>query len=192
MRDVRPPFKFDLSALLGRMRRLPMAVDGVTLSVPFVSVCIKPVDRDRRIARELVVRLADRRVLNTFECCDDCIDRALASLQEIRRLLVDKQVELSDRPDSPLYLLLELIVEAIRQFFTFEEGLDRRLDERQKYFSALEMLRAHIYRMLRQVSKVADIEIPKIADQMRYNEAWTLEAYHGPLPVLDEDSEATP
>ncbi len=191
MRNLRPPFKFDLSGLIARIRRLPVAVDGVTLSVPFVSVSIKPADRERRIARELVVRLADRRVLNAFECCDDCIDRALASLQEIRGLLVDKQVELSDRPDSPLYLLMELIVEAIRQFFTFEERLDRGLGEREKYFAALEMLRAHIYRVLRQVSKVADIEIPKIAEHMRYDEAWTVEAYQPALLPLDEHGEAS-
>jgi hypothetical protein len=37
---------------------------------------------------------------NAFECCDDCIERALAFLQKICRLVVDKQVELSDRTES--------------------------------------------------------------------------------------------
>jgi hypothetical protein len=41
-------------------------------------------------------------VLSACECCDDCIDRALASLQEIRRTLVDKQVELYDILDGPI------------------------------------------------------------------------------------------
>jgi len=39
-------------------------------------------DRERTVARELVIRLKDRRVISAFECCDDCIDRALASLGE--------------------------------------------------------------------------------------------------------------
>ncbi len=184
MRDLKPPFKFDLSALLGRIHRLPVTVDGVSLSLPFLSVSIKPLDVERRVARELVIRLADRRVLNAFECCDDCIDRALTSLQEIRRLLVDKQVELSDRPDSPLYLLLELIAEALRQFFTFEQRLDRRFESREAYFAALEMLRAHIHRVLLQVAKIADTNIPKIAETMRYDEAWQLDAYERPAAAL--------
>lgn len=184
MRDLKPPFKFNLSALLGRMRRLPVAVDGVSLSLPFLSVSIKPLDIERRVAREAVIRLADRRVLNAFECCDDCIDRALTSLQEIRRLLVDKQVELSDHPESPLYLLLELMAEAVRQFFTFEQRLDRCFEGREAYFAALEMLRAHIHRVLLQVAEIAQTEIPKIAQNMRYDEAWQLDAYERPSAVL--------
>jgi len=180
MRELKPPFKFNLSGLLGRIRRLPIAVDGVSLNVPFLSVSIKPLDIKRRVAREVVIRLADRRVLNAFECCDDCIDRALTSLHEIRRLLVDKQVELSDRPDSALYLLLELMAEAVRQFFTFEQRLDRRFEDREAYFAALEMLRAHIHRVLLQVAKIAQTEIPKIAQNMRYDEVWQLDAYEQP------------
>jgi len=167
-----------------------VAVDGVSLSVPFLSVSIKPLDIERRVAREVVIRLADRRVLNAFECCDDCIDRALTSLHEIRRLLVDKQVELSDRPESPLYLLLELMAEAIRQFFTFEQRLDRGFRDREVYFAALEMLRAHIHRVLLQVAKVAQTEIPKIAQHMRYDEAWQLDAYERPSPAsLDKSAD---
>jgi hypothetical protein len=135
----------------------------------------------------VVIRLADRRVLNAFECCDNCINEALTSLQEIRRLLVDKQVELSDRPESALYLLLELMAEAVRQFFTFEQRLDRRPESRQAYFAALEMLRAHIHRVLLQVAKIAQTEIPKIAQHMRYDEAWQLDAYERPSALpLDE------
>lgn len=56
---------------------------------------MKPDKMERKVAREVVIRLADRRVLTSAECCDNCIDQALASLQEIRRIIVDKQVELS-------------------------------------------------------------------------------------------------
>jgi hypothetical protein len=132
----------------------------------------------------VVIRLADRRVLSAFECCDDCIDRALASLQEIRSLLIDKQVELSDRPEAPVYLLLELMAEALRQFFTFEQRLGRHFESREAYFAALEMLRAHLHRVLLQVAKIADTEIPRIATSMRYDEAWQLEAYERPDSAL--------
>ena len=198
MRDLKPPFKFDFrSQLKDARRKLNTRVGSVSINLPFLSFSLNPGDLERRLAREIVIRMADRRVLNAFECCDDCIDQALSSLQEIRRILVDKQVELSGGPDSPLYLLIELQVEAIRQFLTFEQRLNQAAEPgsvviaapsdfrrsppvREQYFSALEMLRAHLYRCLFQISKIADTEIPKIADHMRYDDAWQLEAYEQP------------
>ena len=69
-----------------------------------------------------MIRMAERRVLNASECCDNCIDQALESLQKIRSLLVDKQVELADHTDGALYLLIEAIDEPIRQFLTLSNG----------------------------------------------------------------------
>lgn len=206
MRDLKPPFKFDFCAQLKEARRkLNTRVGSVSINIPFLSFSLNPDDLEKRIARELVIRIADRRVLNAFECCDNCIDQALSSLQEIRRILVDKQVELSGIPDSPLYLLIELQVEAIRQFLTFEQRLNQVSEPgsvvidapsdfrrpptvREQYFAALEMLRAHLHRCLFQISKVADTEIPKIADHMRYDDAWQLEAYE--KPKLSENNSA--
>lgn len=198
MRELKPPFKFDFRAQLNDARRkLNTRVGSVSINLPFLSFSLNPGDLEKRIAREIVIRLADRRVLNAFECCDECIDQALSSLQEIRRILVDKQVELSGASDSPLYLLIELQGEAIRQFLTFEQKLNqsaspeptpidvpsdfkRSPTAREQYFAALEMLRAHLHRCLVQVSKIADTSIPKIAGHMRYDDAWQLEAYEQP------------
>lgn len=204
MRVLEPPFKFDFRTQLKDARRkLNTSVGSVSINLPFLSFSLNPDDLEKRVAREIVIRMADRRVLNAFECCDDCIDQALSSLQEIRRILVDKQVELSAMPDSPLYLLIELQVEAIRQFLTFEQKLNHSMPAdsmvvgvtsdfrrpppiREQYFAALEMLRAHLHRCLLQVSKIADTPIPKIADNMRYDDAWQLEAYEQPiLPTVD-------
>lgn len=124
MRDMKAPFKFDIAGLMARFRSLPIEADAtVTIGLPGFKVTVKADDLERRVAREMVIRLADRRVLNAWECCDDCIERALDSLQEIRRLLIDKQVELAKRADSPLYLLLEIMAEGIRQFLSFEETI---------------------------------------------------------------------
>lgn len=206
MRELKPPFKFDFRTQLKDARRkLNTRVGSVSISLPFLSLSLNPDDLEKRVAREIVIRMADRRVLNAFECCDNCIDQALSSLQEIRRILVDKQVELSGVPDSPLYLLIELQVEAIRQFLTFEQRLNqsaapesmlvdapsdfrRRPPTREQYFAALEMLRAHLHRCLLQVSKIADTAIPKISDHMRYDDAWQLEAYE--QPKLPENNSA--
>lgn len=195
---MKPPFKFDFRAQLkDACRKLNSRVGSVSVNLPFLSFSLNPDDLEQRVAREIVIRMSDRRVLNAFECCDNCIDQALSSLQEIRRILVDKQVELAGAPDSPLYLLIELQVEAIRQFLTFEQRLNESappesalIDDpsdfrrpplvREKYFAALEMLRAHLHRCLVQESKIADTAIPKISDHMRYDDAWQLEAYEKP------------
>lgn len=187
MRDPTPPFKFDLRKPFSGLRALPLAVEGVSLTLPFLTVTIKPEDRERRIAREVVIRMADRRVLNAFECCNNCIEHALASLHEIRRLLVDKEVELAGHTHSGLYLLLELMADAIRQFFTFVQHLGSGHERQPVYFAALEVLRGHLHRVLLQVAKIADIEIPNISPHMRYDESWQLEAYaelkQGPTPT---------
>ncbi len=201
MKDLKPPFKFNFKTQLKSARRkLNSRVGAISLNLPFFSFSLNPDDHEKRIAREIVIRLSDRRVLNAFECCDNCIDQALASLQEIRRILVDKQVELNSSQDSPLNFLIELKVEAIRQFLTFEQSLEKsgltktKLIDissdfkrsplvRDKYFAALEMLRAHLHRCLIQVSKIADISIPKISDNMRYDEAWQLDSYENPKLV---------
>jgi hypothetical protein len=194
MRDLKPPFRFNITDLLGRARRhVKKRITGASINLPFVSFTVRPDDLEQKVAHELVIRLADKRVLNAFECCDSCIEQALASLQEIRSLLVNKQVELSGQSDGGLYLILELMLEGIRQFFTFEESLRASIEqfpgelrtrlhreELQPYFAALEMLRAHLYRCLSQVAVIAGTKIPKISAHMRYDSEWQIEAYESP------------
>jgi len=204
MRDLSPPFQFDVSELFAKAcRHVKKRVDGVTINLPFLSFSVRPNDLEQEAAREIVIRLADKRVLNAFECCDSCIEQALASLQEIRSLLVDKQVELSALADGGLYLVIELMLEGIRQFLTFEQKLRRANPEfpgdfhtrlhrhdLQPYFAALEMLRGHLYRCLAQAAAIADTKIPKISAHMRYESPWQLEAYKQPMiePGEQEDS----
>jgi len=198
MRNVRPPFKFIFDRLVTKGRQhLNGRVDGVQINLPFVSFTFQPDDTEQRVAREIVVRMADRRVLNAWECCDHCIDEALASLREIRDQLVDKQVALAPKPEGALYLVIEFMLEGIRQFLTFEQRLRDRPqgpllwvppssdfrrppNERETYFAALEMLRAHLFRCLTQVAAIAQVSIPDISEQMRYDDAWQLEAYNDP------------
>ena len=185
-RDLKPPFKFEIGGIIDRVRKLPVSVDGITITLPFVEVTLKPDDLERKVAREVVIRLADRRVLNARECCDGCIENALKSLQEISQTIVEKQVELSSKTDGILYLLLDSIRDSIRQFLTYEQRLTKRSPgSRELYFAALEMLRAHIHRSLLQVSKIADMEIPGISATMRYDDSWQLDAYQKVLPPAE-------
>ena len=61
------PFKFDMTELLVRARRqVSGRVGDVPLNLPFVSIAINPRDRERQLAREIVIRLKDRRVLSAW------------------------------------------------------------------------------------------------------------------------------
>lgn len=199
MRSGGIPFKFDITDLVARARRqISGRVGNVTLSLPFVSIAVSPKDKERQIAREIVIRLQDRRVLSAWECCDNCIDDALASLQEIRKTLVNKQVELSDLHDGPLYLLLDAMAAGIRQFVTFEELLRRDEDApphprfsdfrrppdtRQAYFDALEVLRGHLSRCLGQIATIGGMPVSDEGLVANYQGPWQLDAYKEP-PAL--------
>jgi hypothetical protein len=193
MRSGNIPFKFDMNELLARARRqFSKHVGNVTLSLPGISIAVNPKDRERQVAREIVIRLKDRRVLSSWECCDDCIERALVSLQEIRKLLVDKQVELSDCHDGPLYLLIDAMLSGIRQFLTFEETLTQDAGARsqhrerepraakQNYFDALELLRNHLSHCLGQIATMAHMKVPKDSLISNYQDAWPTDAYLPP------------
>ncbi|MCF3934985.1 hypothetical protein L1787_16390 [Acuticoccus sp. M5D2P5] len=199
MRSGDIPFKFDLTDVLVRARRqVASRIGDVTLNLPFISIAVSPKDRERRVAREVVLRLRDRRVLSAWECCDDCIDRALSSLGEIRHFIVDKEVELSELQDGPLFLLLDAMATAIRQFMTFEELLRRAEDApphlrfgeahrppdvRQAYFDGLEILRGHLSRCLGQIALVAGLPAPTDGIIENYQGPWQLEAYQVPPPL---------
>ena len=186
-------FRINLREVVNRASRLfGSKVGDVTLNLPFVSVGVKPEDAERVVAREIVIRLKDRRVLSASECCDGCIESALQSIGEIRGIIVDKQVELSGRSDGPLYLVLEAMVQGIRDFQTYEElinrpevavphprfgVIERPHDLKEAYFSALEVLRGHISRCLDQVCAIGMIDPPHEGLLDNYRDPWPLDAY---------------
>ncbi len=123
---------------------------------------------------------------------------------DVSALVAKAARHVKKRTDGGLYLILELMLTGIRQFFTFEEGLratnpdfpgelGTRLQRHdlQPYFSALEMLRGHLYRCLTQVAIVANTKIPKIADHMRYENAWQLAVYKQPQLMDKENRQPT-
>jgi hypothetical protein len=116
----------------------------------------------------------------------------LGSLLEIRKLLVDKQVELADCHDGPLYLLIEAMLAGIRQFLTFEETLKLEADvrsrprarepqdARQDYFDGLELLRNHLSHCLGEVATLASMKVPRESLISHYQDAWPSDAYLPP------------
>lgn len=161
--------------LANRANKLPKPkVKGVSVNLPFLSIDVEFDDSETRIAREVLLRLNDKRVLVASECCDSCIRNSLTSIQEIRKLLVDKQVELTD-DNGPLFLLFDLMLIGIRQFMTYTEGFDG-IRDRQEYFAALQVLREHLHRCISAIGRVSGIE-PKFINQMSYDPNWSGKVY---------------
>ena len=167
--------KFDVSSILQRAKRLPKPkVEGVSINLPFLSINVTVSDDEKKIAREVLIRLRDKRVLVAWECCDNCIENALASIQDIRALLVDKQVELPDE-NSAMFLLFDLMLAGIRQFLTFTERYDPHI-HREEYFGALEFLRGHLLRCIEEVAKLGNTT-PQLSNRLDFNPLWEKGTY---------------
>ncbi|NQE61403.1 hypothetical protein [Caulobacter sp. RHG1] len=198
-----PPFKIDISSLLETAARGEAALySPIAIDLPFLTLLVEPTGKDARLGRELLVRMRDRRVLDQNECCDDCIDRALVSLQEVRSALVAVQLELAKRPESPLALLTQLMAAAIRQFLTYEQRLNasaapardaprgdapeprpRPWEIHQAYRDALERLRGHLNRCLGLIAVIAEDEAFAAALNPHYQGPWPLDAYVTPIAL---------
>ena len=92
MKEPAFPFQFDFRDLTNEAkRRFGNRVGDVKINLPFLSFSVRPTSLEKEVAREITIRLKNKRVLNSRECCDNCIDKALESLQGIRGLLVDQR-----------------------------------------------------------------------------------------------------
>lgn len=175
--------KFEVSSILQRAKRLPKPkVKGVSINLPFLSINLAASDDEKKIAREILIRLRDKRVLVAWECCDNCIKNALASIQDIRALIVDKQVELPNE-NSAMFLLFDLMLAGIRQFLTFTERYDPHI-HREEYFGALELLRGHLLRCIEEIAKLGNTT-PKLSNRLDFNRIWGKEIYLIELPPSD-------
>jgi hypothetical protein len=196
----KPPFQIKADGIFKRARqKLNANVEGTNLTLPGVTFRIRPLDLEQSVAREVVIRLKHRRVLDAFECCDDCIDKALASLQEIKSILIDQQVALRVIPECTLFLIIDFMLAGIKQFLTFEQRLQkmpvpklfipqfhdlrRPPEQRQKYMDGLEMLRAHLKQCLRQVHAIGGLDPKEVDATLKRRDEWNLAAYK--LPRVD-------
>ena len=137
-------------------------MDSVSVNLPFGTINIKPHSRESETAKEIVIFLSDRRVLDAAECCDECVDAALKSIQEIRAFLVEKQLGLKDHTDSVLYMLVEIMLTELRQFQTQVQILERPqrggariLETEPNYYLALNCLRGELLALLSQIANIA-------------------------------------
>jgi len=154
---VKDKLKFDFTSFYVKAEKIKkkIGLTGVTINLPFISFDFSSTDKEKKIAREIIIRIRDKRVLNSKECCNNCIENALTSLQDIRQLLVDKQVEIEDI-ESPLFLLADFSIYGIRRFLTFIEFYKPEHNQ-QEYFEALEIIRGHLLRTFDAINQIAEL-----------------------------------
>ena len=168
--------KINVSEIIKKAKKTikNIKVDGITINFPFLNINISANDIDKKIAREIIIKLNDKRVLNSKECCENCIENSLKSLFEIREFLVNKQIEINNF-NSILFLLMELMLTGIRSFINFTEELDIK-DNRQKYFKSLDILRNHLLKCLDEISKIAEVSC-NYGFRYKYIDDWSKEIY---------------
>ena len=181
-------------------QRIATYVEGVSINLPFVTFNVRPDDLEQQVAREIVIRLADRRFISYGEHrCHGHTEEVIASLKEVRSMLVDKQVALAKCANGPLYLIIDFMLEGIRQLLTFEERLRKsearfliippartlHEDKTEMLIAALLLLRDHLQRCLNQISKIADLNQADAVQKSKYIEEWQLEAYEPPSLITN-------
>lgn len=184
-------FKINIAGLIEKARRnLNKRVEGVEITTPGITFVVSPHDPEVTSAKKAVIFLGDRRVLNSKECCDNCIDRSIESLGKIREYIVNQQQELTHLSEGVLYLMFEFVVDAIRQFMTYAEHLERDYepsissipdfrrhpDARDAYFSALERLRGHFAATMHQIRLIAGNDPQRVPDILRFS-GWDADSY---------------
>jgi hypothetical protein len=167
--------KLDVSSIISRAKALPKAkVESISINIPFISVNLSCSDIEKKVAKEVLIRLRDKRVLDSRNCCDNCAKFQINSLLDIRELLVNKQVELADE-NSALFLLFDFMLAGIRYFLNLTERNDsfKRAGE---YRDTLDTLRDHLLRCINEIAKIGNVK-PRLLTQIEFDPAWDKEIY---------------
>ena len=167
---------FDVKQFYDRAKEVKdkVKVGGVTINLPFISFNLSADNKEKKTAKEIIIRLRDRRVLNSKECCENCIDNSLRSIIEIRQFLVDKQVEI-EKVKSPLFLLVDFALFGIKKFLTYTETFDPT-ENQQEYFDTLHIVRGHLLRTLDQIAKISGLPTD-FGFRCDYVDTWENETY---------------
>lgn len=137
----------------------PSAINSITLSFPFgISINFKPSLTESKIAKETILKLIDRRVLKSKECCASCIKDAVFSLKEIKSDLISVKISLAEHINSPLFYFVDYIVLTVNTFIDFTERYDVE-QFKDSYFVGLEKLRNHIAQCLYEIARIGNYKI---------------------------------
>jgi hypothetical protein len=149
--------RFDFTEFSKRLNKYSkkVKVESVSVRLPGISISLSPTKQEKLIAKEIILFIRHKRVIDSKECCDTCIKNSLQSLLEIKNFLVMKQMEISD-VESPLFLLTDFALFGVNKFLTYTESFDPDVS-REEYFKALNIIRGHLIRTFDQIAVVAKL-----------------------------------
>ena len=149
--------RFDFTEFSKRLTKYSkkIRVDSVSVRLPGISISLSPTKQEKLIAKEIILFIRHKRVIDSKECCDNCIRNSLQSLLEIKNFLIMKQMEISD-VESLLFLLTDFALFGVNKFLTYTESFDPDIN-REQYFEALNILRGHLIRTFDQIAVVAKL-----------------------------------
>lgn len=164
----------DVRDLVRRARRwLKTRAEGATVNTGFISFPLTVNKAERTAARKLLIRLRDKRVFTAEDCCDDCVRNSIASLQDVRAILVGQQADLADHHEGQLFWVIDYMLATIRAFLTWDERTradsasdsnadtyDRERGRTHHYIEQLDVLRAHVRTALQGMAVIAEIDLP--------------------------------
>ena len=165
------PYKFRIPKYYAKIiskNNINIKLDDISLSFPFIINASFRFEKNIiDIARETIMALIDRRILNAKECCASCIYKALNSLKEIKSDLINTKKQLKNDINSPLFYFIDYMIISINSFFDFMERnnlIDDKLDDKDHdiktvYFDALEIIRNHIAQCMNEIAKIAKMQI---------------------------------
>lgn len=156
------------------------SVDAVSISIPFgIKFNVTPTKNEVKTAKETILTLIDRRILNSKECCANCIKKSVESLKEIKSDLIQIKIGLVDCMNSSLYYFIDYIIISINSFTDFIERNHINEEEHKIiYFDGLEKIRKHIALCMIEISKIGKISIDrKIFAFQQQDNLWIKENY---------------
>jgi hypothetical protein len=169
--------KIEALDLLDKSKKLKdrVEVGEITINFPGFSVPISINNKQKNIAREIIIFVRDKRVLSSTECCTNCINYSLISLMNIRTFLVEKQMNIKN-VDTALFLLIDFALSGIRGFMTYTEGIENIDQNRETYFYALNIIRGHLLRVFDEIIKIAEIP-DKFGCRLDFVATWQKDLY---------------
>jgi hypothetical protein len=93
---MKDKLKFDVSSYYKKAKayKNSMKIEGVSINLPFITINVASDQNDKKIAREIIIRIRDKRVLNSKECCEGCIENSLNQFSKSDSSLLTNKLKL--------------------------------------------------------------------------------------------------
>jgi hypothetical protein len=188
-------FVIDVSELVGRAVEIENISNGqISISLPYVDIKVAVSDEEQVMANNLMTLITESILLRRLEFTDNNLLYAIASINEIDKLISGLKLDLLPNRLSILSIIFDLINIGIRLFHNLENPYKDEMirknyglapfeissETRERYSSLIRILRGHINRCIIQISAIASYDLPIDNLLTKYSKPWPLVHYVNP------------